>query len=370
VKYGQSRGPASVREQCMLLTEEADTMVLAGARRCPDWILANASAAGYYRSAYAVDMQALLLGPARRHLSVPERVKLAKDIQGSIVAGNLEMGEALIVVPALLADPSDHVALAAVELVAGMRTHLVPAALRANHDRFVRKTFGARARALGWQPRAGDSVAARTLRVALLDLVARAAGEPALVEQARRMAATWLEQRKGVEPELLASVLATASAHGDAAFHGKLEGALRATEDLHQRGAILTALASASDPARVRANLELFLSGAVEVQEGWQLLFVPLSEPETRDIVDRFIVDRWDVLIAKLPRDSLAYLIGASESFCDQAHVDQLESFFAPKAAAIIGGPQMLAQSRESIQLCMTTRDLQQPSVEAFLKKQ
>ncbi len=370
VKYGQSRGPANVREQCMLLTEEADTMVLASTRRCPDWLLANADAAGYYRSAYAIDMQTLLLGPARRHLSVPERVKLAKDIQGSIRSGNLEMGEALAVVPALLADPSEHVALAAVELVAKMGAHLVPAALRANHHRFVRQTFGARARALGWQPRPGDSVATRTLREGLLYMVATEAGEPALVEQARRLAATWLEQRKGIDPEILSTLLATASAHGDAAFHARLESALRATEDLHQRKAIVMALASARDPVRVRANFELLLSGAIEVQEGWPLLFVPLYEPETRDIVDRFIIDRYEVLTEKLPRDSLAFLIGASAAFCDQAHVDQLDNFFGPKAAAIIGGPQTLAQSRESIQLCMTSRDLQQPSVEAFLKKQ
>jgi alanyl aminopeptidase len=370
LKYGQSRGPAGVREQCMLLTEEADTMVLTGARRCPDWLLTNAGAAGYYRSAYAIEMQSALLGPARRHLSVPERVRLAHDIIGSIRSGNLEMGEALAMVPALLADPSEYVAVAAVELVAGMRAHLVPAALRPNHDRFVRKTFGARARALGWQSRPKDSLAARTLREALLGLVARDAGEPALVEQARRMAATWLEQRQGIEPELLAVALATASAHGDAAFHARLESALRATTDLHQRGAILTALASARDPARVRANLDLVLSGAVEVHEVETLLFVPLGEPETRDAVERFIAERWDALVEKLPRDALASLIDVSAAFCDKEHLDRLESFFGPKAASILGGPTALAQSRESVQLCMTGRDLQQPSVEAFLKKQ
>lgn len=369
VKYGQSRGPAGVREQCMLLDEEADTMVLTG-KRCPDWILANADGAGYYRAAYAIEMQSMLLGPARRHLSVAERVRLARDIQGSIRSGNLEMGEALAMVPALLADPSDHVALAAVDLVASMRAHLVPAALRPNHDRYVRKTFGARARALGWQPRPNDSLATRALRDALLGLVARDAGEPALVEQARRMAATWLEQRRGIEPEMLAVALATASAHGDAAFHGKLESALRATTDLHQRSAILQALASARDPARVRANLELAFSGAIDMHEAQPLLFVPLKHPETRDVIDRFVVERWDVLTEKLPRDALANLIGVSAAFCDQAHLDQLERFFAPKAATILAGPQTLAQSRESIQLCMTGRDLQQPSVEAFLKKQ
>jgi alanyl aminopeptidase len=301
---------------------------------------------------------------------VPERVRLARDIQASIRSGNLEMGEALAMVPALLADPSDHVAGAAVELVASMRAYLVPAALRPSYERYVRQTFGARARTLGWQPRPNDSLATRTLREALLGLVARDAGEPALVEQARRMAATWLAQRKGIETELLAITLATASAHGDAAFHAKLESALAATTDLHQRSAILTALASARDPARVRANLELILSGAIDVHEAEPLLFVPLEQPETRDAVDRFIIERWDALAGKLPREALAYLIGVSASFCDQAHVDQLERFFGPKAGSILGGPLTLAQSRESIQLCMKTRDLQQPSVEAFLKKQ
>jgi alanyl aminopeptidase len=371
VKHGS--GPGNAREQCMLLTEAADTMVLEGPRRCPTWLLANAGARGYYRSVYDVEMQARLLGPARRHLSVAERVKLASDLQGMIRAGNLELGEALGLVPALLADPSDHVALAAVDLVAGMRAHLVPAALTENYRRFVRDTFGARARKLGWQTGKNDSLATRTLRADLLGLVAIEGGEPALVEQARRLADAWLEQRSGtqvtVDPEMLETVLAAASAHGGADFHARLESTLRATDERHQRGALLNALAHARDPARVRANLALIVTGVVDPRESMVLVTVPMEAPETRDVVDQVIRDNYDALADRVPRQLLSRMIKVWTAHCDQGHLDQLDAFFGPRAAELPGGPRALAETREHIQLCIAAKSLQQPSVEAFLKK-
>jgi alanyl aminopeptidase len=367
VKHGNAQG--NVREQCMLLTEEADTMVLEGPRRCPTWLLANAGASGYYRAVYDVEMQGRLLGPARRHLSVAERVKLASDLQGMIRAGNLEMGEALGRVPALLADPSDHVALAAVELVAGMRAHLVPAALTENYRRFVRDTFGARARKLGWQTGKNDSLATRTLRAELLGLVAIEGGEPALVEPARRMADAWLEQRSGVDPEVVETVLAAASVHGDADFHARLESALRATDERHQRSVILNALAHARDPARVRANLALIATGVVDLRESTVLITVPMETPEVRDVVDQVIRDGYDAIAARVPRQSLHRVIRVAAGHCDKEHLEQLDAFFGPRAADMPGGPRALAETREHIQLCIAARNLQQPSVEAFLKK-
>jgi alanyl aminopeptidase len=369
IKYGQSRGPANVREQCTLLAEEADSLVLTGARRCPDWVLANAGGGGYYRSVYDAEMHARLLGPARRHLSVAERVRLATDIQSMIQAGNLELGDALGLVPALLADPSDHVALAAVELVAEMRAHLVPAALDENYRRFVRDTFGPRARKLGWQTAASDAPATRSLRRALLGLVAIAGNEPTLVAQARRLADTWLEQRSGVDPELLETALGAASAHGDAAFHARLESALAATEDRHQRSAILEGLAHARDPARVRKNIDMLLSGAVDVREGAGLLLAPLEVPETRDLVEQIIRDSYDALAERVPGPARSYLIRAAGAHCDREHLERLDTFFGPRVATIPGGPRALAETRERIQLCMAARELQQPSVETFLKK-
>ena len=369
IKYGHSRGPANVRQQCMLLTEEADTMVLTGTRRCPDWIVANAAGSGYYRAVYDVEAQARLLGPVRRHLSVAERVKLTSDIQGMIRAGNLELSEALGMVPALLADPSDHVALAAVTLVAELRAHLVPAALRERYRDFVRDTFGPRARKLGWQTVASDSAATRSLRLALLGLVTIAGDEPALVAQARGLADTWLAQRGGVDPEILDTVLAAASVHGDADFHARLERALQATDQRHQRQAIIGALAHARDPERVRANLALLTSGAVDMREGASLLRVPLEAPETRDLVYQLIRDNYDALAARVPGHARSRLIRAAGEHCDRARLEQLDAFFGARVATIAGGPRALAETRERIRLCIVARDLQQPGVEAFLNR-
>jgi alanyl aminopeptidase len=55
----------------------------------------------------------------------------------------------------------------------------------------VRRTWGARARALGWMPGPDDDEDTRTLRGLLVPLVAGAGEDPALEGEARRIAAAF-----------------------------------------------------------------------------------------------------------------------------------------------------------------------------------
>ena len=81
--------------------------------------------------------------------------------------------------------------------------------------------FGARARALGWQARAGDGDDERLLRAALLPWVAELGEDAALRADARRLAEAWLADPAAAAPALDASLrgpaLATAALDGDAA---------------------------------------------------------------------------------------------------------------------------------------------------------
>jgi alanyl aminopeptidase len=107
----------------------------------------------------------------------------------------------------------------------------------------------------------------------------------------------------------------------------------------------------------------------VDLRESSVLITVPMKSPEVRDVVDQVIREDYDAIAARVPRESLNRLIKAAAGHCDQGHLDQLDAFFGPRAAGMQGGPRALAEAREHIQLCMAARNLQQPSVEAFLKK-
>ena len=365
VKYGANQ----THEQCTLMREETAMLVLEKAGQCPGWVLANAGANGYYRVAYDRAMQGELLGPGWKHLSAVERVRLVDDIEALVTAGKMEMGEALALLPGLLEDGSEHVVRSAAELVAGVERHLLPAALVPAYARFVRETFGERARALGWQPGQDEDEATRALRLALQGLVALRAGEPALVEAAAGLARTWLDARSGVDAEVLDLVLATAVRHGDSALHARVEQAALATADPGQRRALIHALAQATEPARVRQNLALYQRGELDLREARALVLVPLDDPEVRDIAYAFIKEEYDSLAVQFPFMGRLVLEHVADAYCAQAHHDDVEAFFGPRAAGIPGGPRALSQALESIRLCAVSRAVQQPSVEAFFTR-
>jgi glyoxylase-like metal-dependent hydrolase (beta-lactamase superfamily II) len=72
--------------------------------------------------------------------------------------------------------------------------------------------------------------------------------DPALMAEARRLAEGWLNDRKGVDPDMLGSVLGTAAKKGDRALFDRMLGELKKVEDRSQRRMLIAALGSFDDP--------------------------------------------------------------------------------------------------------------------------
>jgi hypothetical protein len=54
--------------------------------------------------------------------------------------------------------------------------------------------------------------------------------------------------------------------------------------------------------------------------------------------------------------------------FCDEAHGKEMADYFHDRSPKLPGGPRLLAQALEEIELCRAYVGAQQPSVTAFLK--
>ena len=52
--------------------------------------------------------------------------------------------------------------------------------------------------------------------------------------------------------------------------------------------------------------------------------------------------------------------------FCDAAHQQQVESFFQPRIATLLGGERILANTLERIRLCSTRAAVKSPQSSAF----
>jgi alanyl aminopeptidase len=362
----------SVHHQCSLLSDTKDEIALAGAQTCPTWILPNDGETGYYQVAYEAGLLKKVLADQGSHLSVVERVGVLGDVDALAGDGEVSAQVALALVPEFSKDSDWQVVEAAANIAALLRGESVPGNLREKGARFIRQEFGEKALALGWIAKPGDSDDTRLLRQKLVPFVAGTGEEKELIEQAETLARQWLATRRGVAPEMLQPVLRIAAEFGNRDLFNSLRTAAVEERDHRVREILLDGLGSFRSPELARTALDLLLSKDFDLRESfYPLLFGPLSWVDTRDVPFEFVKQHLDALLKRLPRevgeDYAAMLPSVGGSFCDAKRRGELESFFSGRVKDYNGGPRMLAQTLEGIDLCIAARKSLTPELTAFL---
>jgi alanyl aminopeptidase len=355
---------------CTLLTGAEGELQLTGARACPDWLLPNDGATGYYRASLtgALDLTTSLRRAGDK-LTVAERVGLLDDLAALATAGDLDLATALEALPLALAGENRHLVGAALRLVGPLHGGMVPLALEPAWEAAVRAQFGPLARKLGFAVGANDDEERRLLRAPLLRAVGVDGKDPALRTEALRLATAWLHDRSAVHPDLVDVALAVAADTDDAALHAALLAAVVQEKDRISRGRMIEALAKFPGQARIEANFALLLSKALPVQEAQFLVWGPAGSPRTRDLAIAFVQEHWDWMVANLPADAGATLPWVAGGTCDGVHRDQVKAFFDGRSTRYTGGPRELALLLEAIDLCIAYRARHQPGVVRWLEQ-
>ncbi|HMC60414.1 MAG TPA: M1 family metallopeptidase, partial [Candidatus Solibacter sp.] len=183
VRYGAEKGPS--QSQCTLMTQ-ADMDWPLQAKTCPAWIVANDNAKGYYRVDYQGGLLSMLTsGDVEHRLNAAERADLVGNAEAMATGGRMPAVDALSLVETFHNDSSRQVLQRNLKLALSVDRDVVPENLRPNYERFLRKNFQTRARALGWIPGPGDSEDIRLLRPELMSAMATVGGDRELAEQAR-----------------------------------------------------------------------------------------------------------------------------------------------------------------------------------------
>ncbi len=132
------------------------------------------------------------------------------------------------------------------------------------------------------------------------------------------------------------------------------------------RQQLVDALSGFTDPALVRENLKLLLDPSEDVRELGMLLF-GASNVRTRDVAFAFVKENYDALAARMPEEYRSGLAWVGASYCDPVHRQELAAFFTERSAKVPGGPRMLAQVLEAVDLCIAFKAAQGPGIESFL---
>jgi alanyl aminopeptidase len=364
VRYGQG---ASTGRTCTVLETERAELALPEAKSCPDWLFPNAEGAGYFRAQVSGEALRRLLKVADTRLTRSERVALLGDARALARTGLLPAGDALALAARFAEDKDRQVFSASLELLEVVDRRMLTEQRRGDYARFLRDTYGPRARKLGFTPRASEDEDTRLLRPRLLELAGRWGGDPKLVAESRKLAARWLENRQAVAPDVVNSVLAISATHAGVEFAPRFLAALRTEKERKVRQHLLGALGSVRDPLLVRQQLSLVLDPAMDTREVMGMMYGPAQEPETGEVVYAFVKENYDALAARVPEGFVGSLARVGGAYCDAERRKDVADFFTERNARTPSGPRILAQVLERVDLCVAMKEAQGASIDAFL---
>ena len=336
---------------------------------CPSWVLLNAQGTGYYRSGYSRDQLGQLLATPSGTLTTAERLALLGDVHAAVDRGDVPLGEALKLVPATASDPNRLVLEAGLQLLSSIHVDLLSEQDRERYRAWLRDTYGARARAMGWKSPPGEDDEVKQTRWMLLMLAAGAGQEPTLSQEATRLARAWLADRKSVSPELAMAALRVAVRGGDKALFDQVLAQARKEESRTERPQLLGMLGGFRDPELVRQALALMTGEEFDARDTKFILYAAFFMPETRAMAWEFYQQNFDKLASKMRSDELGGFIGLTGSFCEESRRAEVEALLRPRVASIEGGPRELNRALESIRVCVESERRNQPSVLEFLRR-
>jgi alanyl aminopeptidase len=418
IRYGTG-GPAGRQtgQVCSVLDGPTGSVELPA---CADWILANADAAGYYRSALSAGDLARLLERGASRLSTVERVALGHDLEAAFASGAMPGGEVLRALEPLARDRHGAVALVPRALLGFVDDYAVDPGAPGGEPDDARRRIALRARIaklyapavaqLGWTPSPQDRPWRRKLRTELLGFLALRIDDPAVLGEATRRGRRLLgldrapgaargpgrpdavapdlglDRARGaargpgrpdaVAPDLADIALGAAvRSGGSEAFDAVLAEATGAQDALIRHRALL-ALAQARDPALVRRALDLALDPRLRKNERLVALGGErgdtgdmvglLGAAETRDAAWAWLVAHFDELAPQLP-DRFAGRIPGMIRLCDARRAEEVRAFFAPRVGELTGGPRNLAQALEASAQCVARVAAQRKSIQSYI---
>ncbi|HRI64204.1 MAG TPA: M1 family metallopeptidase [Polyangium sp.] len=362
VRYGSGK---KTETKCISFETERGELPLSS---CPDWVVANDGAAGYYRVGYSNDLlQKLIKKPDV--LSTAERISLMANTQALARSGKTDYAQVLELAEKLSDDKNPAVVEAAMSPFGAItRGPYFSEEQRPKFQKFIRDLFGKRALALGFRPGPKDDDPTRQMRAEILRLVADDGGDAKLLAEATKLAKAWLSDRKAIDPDMIQTVLWIAASHGDMSlFEAFLSEAKKATERI-DRTRLLQAIGAFRNPAIVEKAFGLPLDPAFNAREAMPALWTATGYPETREQAYVFLKKNYEALAERLPRDYPAEFSWFGAALCDESRRTEVEAYFKERSPKYPGGPRVLAQSLEAMRVCATARRTQLPKIDAFLK--
>ena len=268
------------------MTKKEETFTLPG---CSTWVLTNAGATGYYRTAFQPDAVRALASDAETKLTPAERITVENDIWASVRVGREPVGDYLAFAQGLQPDRNRAVV---EDLLGGLHfigEYLVSDSDRDEYRTWLRQYLAPAMKEVGYEPKPGESDEQRTLRSRLFDaLGTMRAIQKLWKKRAKSRTKLWLIQRRSTLkwPEERSR---WRRLNGDSAFYDRVMAATKNPKSPELYYTYLFTLPRFSDPKLLQRTLDFAISPDVRSQDALRVITSVMRNPAGRDLAWDFI---------------------------------------------------------------------------------
>ena len=351
--------------KCDVLREKRKSIPVAS---CPAWVMGNAGARGYYRTAIAPEATRKLAHDLAR-LSPEERMVALSDEWEQVRAGRHDIGTVLSLAAGFSTERTATVMQTLASILAAVGEDATTEATRAGYRRWVAALLGPALAEVGTAARPNDTDDIRSLRATLVSAMGATARDPATLAAARDIVRAELDRPGSVEPTLLTVVVQLAAIEGDAALYDRYLARSKAAVNPEERYQYLYALTAFSNPDLVRRTMALVASPDVRSQDAKIVLANMIGNADTRELAWELLRERWSEVQKKTGEFvGNTVIVGALGAFCEAGAADDVDRFFATHK--VPDADRTLKQALENIRSCARFAMVQRPKLTDWIADQ
>lgn len=354
---------ASGESSCTLVTEADQTIRAPGCGAA----MVNADARGYYFTEYETGAVAALAGRTPP-LTPAERVSLLGDEWRMVRAGRHDIGTYLDLAASFARDDTPAVVDEVAARLGYVLGYVADHGQQAPFQAWIRTRFGPALDAIGVDGAGGDADEVQSRRGTLLMLLGAAAGDAAVQQRARELAAGYLKDPASLSPTIVEPVLRVAAAGGDAALYDQFVARMKAsTGSPEEYYRFFNALAAFRDPSLVARTLAFSLSADVRSQDAPSLVGQLLGHASSQEATWSFVTSNWQALADKVGVfQGVPLVVGSLGAFCTTERAADVKAFF--DAHPVPAAARAARQSLERIEACAALHARQSPPFGRWLE--
>jgi puromycin-sensitive aminopeptidase len=348
----RARVDGRVEHQRTMLTERSTTVQLTGPA---EWVVVNDGGSGYYRVHYPPELAQQLVTPGL--LEPLERFNLVSDGWATTLAGESTLADFLALIRPLSDEDDPDVwaaMLGPLHLVDRIAGDLHRPALRQRVRELVSPAFTR----LGWTPVAGEGDRTGTLRANLLDALGNLADDPDVIDRARELHASYLDDRASVDNDLVPSLVRIVGRHGGEAEYATFLDRMRHPQTPQEETRYLFALAELPHAPLLRRTLELAMS-EVRVQNAPFLIGAALGNHAAGPMAWEFVEEHWDDFNERFPHKLLTRIVEGVTALVDADLAARVRAFL--DTHPISGSELLVEQSLERLDVNVAFRQREEP---------